>query len=73
MGSTRKRLRGIGDKLAHFKKGGLALVFQNCRFLGGQYGIRAGATRRGGLGRHFYLRADILFIVCQCQTSFVLK
>ena len=29
--------------------------------------------RRGGRFSLFYLGADILFIVCQCQTSFVLK
>ncbi len=67
LGSRRAgSLRNGGLRLFHgsrlFSRGGI------CRNRLGLFGSRR--LRRGGRVSLFYLGADILFIVCQCQTSF---
>src|SRR5699024_3362502 len=73
-------LERLGSRRAgSLRDGGLRLFCGSCLFSRGgicHNGLGLAGSRlllRGGRVSRFCLGADILFIVCQCQTSFVLK
>ena len=71
---------GIGYSLAHFKERRPPLVFQHDRLCVGQHRLGSGLLRHDGI---FYRRSgnlggrgcleNVFLIICQLQTSFVVK